>query len=352
MTMHLKGKVSWFGGPHDTGVSPSEGLAFIYSVDDAPELFLSYQPSGTTGLARRLDPDEHYVACRWDYDAPYQSKTELLEHKAAVRAPKTGRQFVAAPADWGPHEDTGRVADISPGLMSALGIETDDEVEVIYPYDEDVVMPAYHRVAISSGHGARVAGASGYVQEYPEAVRVSDRVAQLLQAHGVTVMGAFHDTVSTTQNANLNLIVTWHNAQTRDLDVSIHFNCNKTTQKPVGTECLYVTQEDLARKVSAAIATSGLIDRGAKYRDGLYFLNNTEMPAILVEVCFVDSAADVEIYQTQFETICAAIADVLAGSVAPRPPEPAPEEQVVSIAIEVPASIELKLTINGNVVVL
>ena len=33
----------------------------------------------------------------------------------------------------GPHETTGRVADISPGLMEALDIETDDEVEVIYP---------------------------------------------------------------------------------------------------------------------------------------------------------------------------------------------------------------------------
>ena len=36
-------------------------------------------------------------------------------------------------ADWGPHVDTGRVADISPGLMEALGIETDDEVEVKFP---------------------------------------------------------------------------------------------------------------------------------------------------------------------------------------------------------------------------
>jgi hypothetical protein len=47
-----------------------------------------------------------------------------------VRAVKTGREAVATPADWGPHEDTGRVADISPGLMEQLGIQTDDEVEI------------------------------------------------------------------------------------------------------------------------------------------------------------------------------------------------------------------------------
>jgi len=44
-----------------------------------------------------------------------------------------GREAMAWPADWGPHEDTGRVADLSPGLMGRLGLATDDEVQVIYP---------------------------------------------------------------------------------------------------------------------------------------------------------------------------------------------------------------------------
>ena len=129
--MKVSGKVSWFGGPMDEGVSPDEGLAFIYDVSDAPYLFLPEQPPGTTGLARRLNPEMPYVACRWDYDE--LSKETLLDVIAVVYAPKTGRAFFAAPADWGPHEDTGRVADISSGLLQALGLETDDEVEVICP---------------------------------------------------------------------------------------------------------------------------------------------------------------------------------------------------------------------------
>jgi N-acetylmuramoyl-L-alanine amidase len=129
----FSGPCSWFGGPDDEGVDPDEGLAFIYDVDDAPHLFLEEQPDGTTGLARRLDPDMYYIACRWDYDVT--SKQMLLEsgQRALVKARKTGKRARAWPADWGPHEDTGRAADISPGLMDALGIETDDEVEVIYP---------------------------------------------------------------------------------------------------------------------------------------------------------------------------------------------------------------------------
>lgn len=131
--IRTRGKVSWFGGPEDTGVDADEGLAFLYDVDDAPKLFLPEQPPGTTGLARRLDPEASYIAMRWDYD---QFPKEVLADQsrvALVRSPMTGKQFEAHPADWGPHSSTGRVADISKGLMDALGITTDDEVEVIYP---------------------------------------------------------------------------------------------------------------------------------------------------------------------------------------------------------------------------
>jgi N-acetylmuramoyl-L-alanine amidase len=132
-SLYASGKVSWFGGPLDAGVDPDEGLAFISSVDQAPHLFLPKQPADTTGLARRLDPGAHYIACRWDYGE--HSKTDLLAMKALVRAKKTGIALIASPADWGPHADTGRVADLSSGLMTDLGIETDDEVDVIFPYE-------------------------------------------------------------------------------------------------------------------------------------------------------------------------------------------------------------------------
>lgn len=127
------GLVSWFGGPNDTGVDADEGLAFIYEVADQPDLFLDQQPPGTTGLARRLDPDADYIAMRWDYNQT--PREQLLDKWALVRAPLTGKSFYARPGDWGPHVDTGRVADISPGLMEKLGITTDDVVEVSFPHE-------------------------------------------------------------------------------------------------------------------------------------------------------------------------------------------------------------------------
>jgi N-acetylmuramoyl-L-alanine amidase len=167
---------------------------------------------------------------------------------------------------------------------------------------------SYGRIVISSGHGLHVRGASGIIDEVDEARRVVERVADELQARGVDVK-VFHDDTSYGQNKNLDTIVNYHNAQTRDLDVSVHFNASKNTSNPVGTEVWHVTQEALAAKLSASIAaSSGLIDRGAKYSNDLFFLNNTEMPAILIEVCFVDSEADCECYDDQFDEICLAIA--------------------------------------------
>lgn len=137
VTATFSGTCSWFGGPDDDGVDPDEGLAFLYDVEDAPTLFLPEQPEGTTGLARRLDPSKFYLACRWDYHVTPKDMLADQSKMAIVWAKKTGRTLLARPADWGPHEDTGRVADLSPGLLEALGISTDDEVDVLYPIPAD-----------------------------------------------------------------------------------------------------------------------------------------------------------------------------------------------------------------------
>jgi len=126
---HAEGKMSTFGGPFDFGVSPTEGLALFERPDlQNPahrSLFLAAQPPGTTGLARRLNPDRFYIACRWIYN---QTSREFLRNCVArVTNPQNNRSAEARPADWGPNTSTGRVADLSPGLAAQLGLETDDD---------------------------------------------------------------------------------------------------------------------------------------------------------------------------------------------------------------------------------
>lgn len=132
--MKFSGKMSVFGGPNDTGVSPSEGLA-LFEQGDLPgnpqlaQLFLPAQPPGTTGTARRLNPAAYYIACRWDYQ---ETPKSVLRH-AFVRLSANGKELLARPVDWGPNLDTGRIADLSPGAAQFLGLQTDDVVTVEGP---------------------------------------------------------------------------------------------------------------------------------------------------------------------------------------------------------------------------
>ena len=144
-----------------------------------------------------------------------------------------------------------------------------------------------------------------------EAIRVMNRVAELLKTRGVQVK-TFTDSVSTSQNENLNRITEYHNSQNRELDISVHFNAYQFTPEGMGTEVLFITQQTLAAELSAAIASVGFKNRGAKKRTDLWFLNQTTMPSVLLEVCFVDSLADSDLYRERFEDVASAIVNVLA----------------------------------------
>ncbi len=212
----------------------------------------------------------------------------------------------------------------------------------------------YNKIVISSGHGKYVRGAAGVLDEVDEARKIVEQVAEELHKRGVEV-DTFHDDTSHSQNENLNTIVNHHNNQERDLDVSVHFNAYVETTKPMGTEVLYVTQNALADQMAKAIASVGFINRGPKKRTDLFFLNNTEEPAILLEVCFVDSTVDANIYNGEFERICKQIANVIGGEEAgtappettePPPVQPPTEVSKVSIQIAVTGNVEV--TVNGE----
>lgn len=139
MILYAQGKCSWFGGPEDHGVGPHENLALFDRGDlDNPRykhLFLDYQPHGTTGVARRLNPDVYYCACRWEYSI--LSKKWLRTHMVKITSLKNEKlSFLVQPVDWGPNQHTGRCADLSHGLLKALDLETDGHVKVEYFLDQ------------------------------------------------------------------------------------------------------------------------------------------------------------------------------------------------------------------------
>ncbi len=94
--------------------------------------------------------------------------------------------------------------------------------------------------------------------------------------------------------AHLN-IVDEANKWPADIFISLH--CNAFNEKANGTECLVFAKgsyaEDLANAIQNQIISSlGTVDRGVKERPDLAVLKGTKMPAVLVEMAFIDNADD------------------------------------------------------------
>jgi hypothetical protein len=144
------GKVSTFGGPDDLDVGPDEGLS-LFDVGDVaanPDLFLPTQPPGTTGLARRLNPQAKYLACRWNLSVTPKSFLKMATTVVKVTNPANGRSENARAADTGPAVFTERVADLSPHLADALGLPTDGICHVEIPTPAGAQLSAGTGVAV------------------------------------------------------------------------------------------------------------------------------------------------------------------------------------------------------------
>ncbi|WP_146553517.1 N-acetylmuramoyl-L-alanine amidase [Rummeliibacillus sp. SL167] len=167
------------------------------------------------------------------------------------------------------------------------------------------------KFVISSGHGDKVSGAIGILNEHNEAKKVVNRVYAILTTQYNGAGYKYHETSAITQQRNLDNIVNYHNSKSRSLDISVHFN--SASASATGSECLYYDARSLSVKMSEAMSNAlGIVDRGAKERKELYFLRNTSKPAILLEVCFVTSKKDADAYHKNFEDLCQAIGKVIA----------------------------------------
>lgn len=137
-TLTYTGKISTFGGQDDSGMREDEGLAIIgkdnfaatvarhQSLFPGTPLFTDAQDPLGTPRGRALNPAAFYLACRWNYQSEI-SRKDLINCTITVRNKISGEQHGAIAADWGPHQRTGRIADLSPGLAKALNLRTDDE---------------------------------------------------------------------------------------------------------------------------------------------------------------------------------------------------------------------------------
>ncbi|MBD2355938.1 N-acetylmuramoyl-L-alanine amidase [Tolypothrix sp. FACHB-123] len=116
------------------------------------------------------------------------------------------------------------------------------------------------------------------------------------------------------------------NANKVDVFVSIHFNA--FNGKANGTEVFAgsETSRRIAKPVLDEIVKLGYFNRGVKSGSHLYVLRNTNMPAILVECCFIDSQKDMNIYDS--ESVANAIVKGLTGKLPTTTVNPVPDEEM------------------------
>ena len=181
------------------------------------------------------------------------------------------------------------------------------------------------KIAIRGGHCPKVPGASGILNEVTEDRKVKDAVIKYLKQLGHQVYDVTPPDSMATSSGDLAHGVNEANRLKVDIFASIHFNAFNGTAN--GTEVCVYSPHDYAQRVVDNLTKLGFKYRGQKVRTGLYELKNTAMKAMIVEVCFVDSSIDAEIYKrVGYDAVGKAIAEGIVNQTVPAP-TPAPSNQ-------------------------
>lgn len=153
------------------------------------------------------------------------------------------------------------------------------------------------KIGINCGHtlsGQPGCGAVGFINESDETRKVGYKLMEYLKAAGHAVYDCTNDRAAST-NANLSSIVSMANSVQLDLFISIHFNAGRGK----GVECYTYGGKEHAEAVNMCrnLARLGFNNRGIKDGSHLYVIKHTTAKAILIEVCFVDTKSDTDLYE-------------------------------------------------------
>lgn len=168
------------------------------------------------------------------------------------------------------------------------------------------------KIGIDLGHGCNYdGGAVGIIKEEEIINIVGNKVISKLRALGHTIIECRPSTASSTSNS-LNKRCSTANNNNVELFVSIHANAGGG----VGTEIYTYNakQHSYAVNVLNNICSLGFRNRGIKSGNNLAVINGTKAEAMLIEICFVDTQSDVDLYRNNIENIADAIVKGLVGT--------------------------------------
>lgn len=171
-------------------------------------------------------------------------------------------------------------------------------------------MAENRKVIIDAGHGGQEPGAvyEGR-QEKEDALQLAFDVGNALERRGISVS---YTRVSDVYDSPYEKAA-MANASDADIFLSIHRNAMPVPGTASGVENLVYedsgTAGALGRNIGEALAEAGWTDLGVKERPGLVVLRNTKIPAVLVEVGFINNEKDNEFLEANMAATADAIAD-------------------------------------------
>ena len=171
-------------------------------------------------------------------------------------------------------------------------------------------------VALDAGHGGKDPGA-GYNgrQEKDDVLKLTKAVGQILSDSGVEVFYTREEDIyetpyKKTQDAN---------GANADIFVSFHRNSSEYPNQYSGAEVLLYDEsgikKTLAENILEGMENAGFKNLGTDIRKDLVVLRRTQMPAVLIEAGFINTDADNEIFDREFDTLAKGIADGILKSI-------------------------------------
>lgn len=167
-----------------------------------------------------------------------------------------------------------------------------------------------YSIMLDAGHGGRDPGAvyNGR-QEKDDTLKLVLAIGEILQNNGIDV--EYTRTTDVYESPYQKAMEA--NEAGVDFFVSIHRNSFPMDNTADGVESLVYNKEgikyEMAQNINAQLETVGFVNLGVQARPNLVVLKRTQMPAVLVEVGFINSDVDNNLFDANFEDIALAIAD-------------------------------------------
>lgn len=166
-----------------------------------------------------------------------------------------------------------------------------------------------YSIMLDAGHGGRDPGAvyNGR-QEKDDTLRLVLAIGEILQNNGIEVeytrtTDVYESPFEKAMKANQAGV---------DFFISIHRNSFPTDNVVSGVESLVYDLSgiklEMAENINEQLEMVGFVNLGVKARPNLVVLRRTKMPAVLVEVGFINSNTDNQLFDNNFNDIAQAIA--------------------------------------------